>query len=116
MLKKLLPYAKKYKLFAVLSPLSIVLEVLIEVTIPLLMSVIVDCGISGEPLGSKESFIADILIALGFANKAGTDLILSTGALMLALACISLACGAAAAFFCRKGGYGLRRRAARRII
>ncbi len=106
MLKKLLPYANKYKLFAVLSPLSIVLEVLIEVTIPLLMSVIVDCGISGEPLSSKDSFITEILMALGFGNKAGTDLILSTGLLMLGLACISLACGAAAAFFAAKAGMG----------
>ena len=37
MIKKLLPYAKKYRLFAILSPLAIVCEVLIEVIIPLLM-------------------------------------------------------------------------------
>ncbi len=106
MIKNLLKYAGKYKWFALLSPLSIVLEVLIEVTIPLLMSVIVDCGISGQPISSKDSFIADILINLGFADKTGTDLIISLGALMLGLACISLACGAAAAFFAAKAGMG----------
>ncbi len=106
MIRKLLKYAGKYKWFALLSPLAIVLEVLIEVTIPLLMSVIVDCGISGKPISSKESFIADILINLGFADKAGTDLIISLGALMLGLACISLVCGAAAAFFAAKAGMG----------
>ena len=106
MIKNLLKYAGKYKWFALLSPLAIVLEVLIEVTIPLLMSVIVDCGISGQPISSKDSFIADILVNLGFANKTGTDLIISLGALMLGLACVSLICGAAAAFFAAKAGMG----------
>ena len=106
MIRNLLKYAGKYKWFALLSPLAIVLEVLIEVTIPLLMSVIVDCGISGQPLAEKDSFIADMLINLGFADKTGTDLIISLGVLMLGLACISLICGAAAAFFAAKAGMG----------
>ena len=106
MIQKLLKYAGKYKWFAFLSPLAIVLEVLIEVTIPLRMSVIVDCGISGQPISSKDSFITDILINMGFGEKTGTDLIISLGALMLGLACISLACGAAAAFFAAKAGMG----------
>lgn len=106
MIKNLLKYAGKYKWFALLSPLAIVLEVLIEVTIPLLMSVIVDCGISGQPIAKKDSFIADMLINLGFADKTGTDLIISLGVLMLGLACISLICGAAAAFFAAKAGMG----------
>lgn len=106
MIRNLLKYAGKYKWFALLSPLAIVLEVLIEVTIPLLMSVIVDCGISGQPIAEKDSFIADMLINLGFADKTGTDLIISLGVLMLGLACISLICGAAAAFFAAKAGMG----------
>ena len=106
MIKKILPYAKKYRLPAIMSPLCIVFEVLIEVTIPLLMSVVVDCGISGQPLSSKESFIADILINMGFGNKTGTDLIVATGGLMLVLACISLLCGASAAYFASKAGMG----------
>ncbi len=106
MIRKILPYAKKYRLPAILSPLCIVMEVLIEVTIPLLMSIIVDCGISGQALAQKDSFIADILINMGFADKAGTDLILSLGGLMLGLSAISLACGAAAAFFAAKAGMG----------
>ena len=106
MIKNLLKYAGKYKWFALLSPLAIVLEVLIEVTIPLLMSVIVDCGISGQPISEKDSFVADMLVNLGFADKTGTDLIISLGALMLGLACVSLICGAAAAFFAAKAGMG----------
>lgn len=106
MIRKVLPYAKKYRFPAIMSPLCIIFEVLIEVTIPLLMSVIVDCGISGQPLSTKESFVADILIKLGFGEKTGTDLILSTGGLMLGLACISLLCGASAAYFASKAGMG----------
>ena len=106
MLRKILPYAKKYRLPAIMSPLCIVMEVLIEVTIPLLMSIIVDCGIGGQSIAQKDSFIADLLIKMGFADKAGTDLILSTGAFMLGLSLVSLACGAAAAFFAAKAGMG----------
>lgn len=106
MIRDLLSYAKKYKLPAFMSPLCIILEVLIEVTIPLLMSVIVDCGISGQPLQAKDSFIAEILINLGFGSKEGTELVIALGGLMLGLACISLLCGAAAAFFAAKAGMG----------
>ena len=106
MLRKILPYAKKYRIPAILSPLCIVFEVLIEVTIPLLMSIIVDCGIGGQSIAEKDSFIADMLIKMGFADKVGTDLILSTGAFMLGLSVISLACGAAAAYFAAKAGMG----------
>lgn len=106
MLKQILPFAKKYRVPAILSPLCIVFEVLIEVTIPLLMSVIVDCGISGQSLAEKESFIADILISMGFGNKTGVDLIIATGGLMLGLACVSLLCGASAAYFASKAGMG----------
>ncbi len=106
MIKKLLPYAKKYRLPAIMSPLCIVFEVLIEVTIPLMMSIIVDCGISGEPISTKGSFVANILINMGFDKLHGTDLILSTGALMLGLALISLLCGASAAYFAAKAGMG----------
>ena len=106
MFKQILPYAKKYRLPAIMSPICIIFEVLIEVTIPLLMSVIVDCGISGQALTEKESFVANILISLGFGNKTGVDLIIATGGLMLGLACISLLCGASAAYFASKAGMG----------
>lgn len=106
MIKKLAPYAKKYKLFAILSPIAIIFEVLIEVTIPLMMSVIVDCGISGQPLEKKESFVADILISMGFGSLSGTDLILAIGGLMFIISLISLLCGASAAFFAAKAGMG----------
>ena len=106
MIKNLLRYAKKYTGYAIMSPVAIIFEVLIEVTIPLLMSVIIDCGISGQSLAQKESFIADILIKMGFDKFQGTDLIIALGGLMFGISLISLACGAAAAYFASKAGMG----------
>lgn len=106
MIKNLLRYAKKYRGYAIMSPIAIVFEVLIEVTIPLLMSVIIDCGISGQSLAGKENFIADILIKMGFDRFQGTDLIIALGGLMFCMSLISLACGAGAAYFASKAGMG----------
>lgn len=106
MIKNLLRYAKKYRGYAIMSPIAIVFEVLIEVTIPLLMSVIIDCGINGQSLSEKESFIADILIKMGFDRFQGTDLIIALGGLMFCMSLVSLACGAGAAYFASKAGMG----------
>ena len=106
MIKKLMKYAKGYGIFAILSPLAIVFEVLIEVTIPFLMSVIVDSGINGLPLTEKSGFVVNLLLKLGFGEKEGLELVTSTGILMVIMACISLLCGASAAFFAAKAGMG----------
>ena len=50
MLKTLLPYMKKYKLATIFAPLTIILEVLLEISIPLLMSKIVDVGIANQDI------------------------------------------------------------------
>ena len=106
MLKKLLGYAKGYGVYAFLSPLAIVFEVLIEVAIPFLMSVIVDCGINGFNLSQKDGFVVGLLLKLGFGEMQGLKLVTSTGILMVVMACISLLCGASAAYFAAKAGMG----------
>ncbi len=106
MIKKLLSYAKGYRIYAFLSPLAIVFEVLIEVAIPFLMSVIVDSGINGIPLSEKDGFVVSILLKLGFGEKQGLELVTSTGILMVVMACFSLICGASAAYFAAKAGMG----------
>lgn len=50
MLKKIIPYTKKHAIFAVLGPLTIILEVILEIQIPKLMSDIVDIGIKSSDL------------------------------------------------------------------
>lgn len=106
MIKKLIPYAKKYRLPAILSPIFICGEVVIEVFIPYMMSIIVDCGIQGAPLQSKSGFVVDILLRLGFGEKSGIDLVLSTGLVMVALAICSLLCGVGSARCAAKAGMG----------
>ena len=84
MLKTLLPYVKKYKWFALLAPLSIVGEVLLETRIPLLMSEIVDVGIQNQDLAY----------------------VIKVGLTMILMALLSLAFGALASVFAAKAGMG----------
>ena len=72
MLKKLLKCVGKYKKPAILSPLSISCEVVIEIFIPLLMSKIIDVGINGD---------------------GGIPYILKMGGFMVALSALSLLFG-----------------------
>jgi len=72
MLKKILSYVGKYKKESILSPLSMIGEVAMEVTIPLVMAAMVDKGINGD---------------------GGTAYVLKMGALMVVMALFSLFCG-----------------------
>ena len=47
MLRKLLSNAKGYRICALLSPLLILVEVILEVRIPFVMAEMVDAGITG---------------------------------------------------------------------
>ena len=84
MLKTLLPYVKKYKLFAILTPLCIVGEVLLETRIPVLMSNIVDIGIPNQNI--------QYVVVVGLS--------------MMLMALCSLAFGALASIFGAKAGMG----------
>lgn len=75
MLKNITPYTRKHIVFAILAPLTIILEVLLEIQIPKLMSEIVDIGIAS----------ADIAF------------ILKTGGTMIAMALASLFFGVVSA-------------------
>ena len=50
MIKKLLPYMEKYKWQAILSPIIIIIDVMGDIFIPYLMSLIVDVGIANQDL------------------------------------------------------------------
>jgi ATP-binding cassette subfamily B protein len=84
LLKTLLPYAKKYKLFAILTPLCIALEVLLETRIPVLMSNIVDIGIPDQNI----------------------RYVVTVGLSMMAMALCSLAFGALASICGARAGMG----------
>lgn len=50
MFKKLIPYMKKYRLYAFLAPATVIGEVLLEIQIPLYMAQIVDTGIPSQDM------------------------------------------------------------------
>jgi len=77
MIKRLIPFARKYKTATLIGPLLIILEVLIEVRIPLMMARIVDIGIPSKDI----------------------NYVLKTGGLMVLMALLSLACGIVASYF-----------------
>ena len=84
MIKKILPYTKKYGAYAILSPLTIIGEVWAEIQIPRLMSLIVDVGIQNRDI----------------------SYVLKIGGQMVLYALFALLCGALAARFAALGGLG----------
>lgn len=83
-MKKLLPLMKKYAVFAILSPIFMILEVLGDVIIPYLMSRIVDVGIVNQDI----NYITKI------------------GAIMIFTALLAMLFGVSSSFFGANAGYG----------
>lgn len=83
-MKQLLPLIKKYMVFAILSPLFMILEVLGDVIIPYLMAKIVDVGIANQDI----------------------DYIVRIGMMMIGVALIAMTLGVASSFFGSSAGYG----------
>lgn len=73
MLKTLLGQVKEYKKPAILTPLLVVIEVILEVTIPFLMSLIIDQGINNNDM--------DAVIKIGIMMLVAAFISLSTGVL-----------------------------------
>lgn len=84
MFKKLAPCLKGYGKYALLAPITIIFEVLLEIRIPLYMSKIIDVGIKNQDIGY----------------------IVRTGGMMVLMAILSLICGALSARFAAQGAMG----------
>ena len=83
-MKKILSCTRKYLPFIILTPIIIMVEVLLEVNIPLIMGKIVDYGIPSNELGT----------------------VLKLGGNMVITAFLSLMCGALASIFAANGSIG----------
>lgn len=96
MVKQLTPYTKKYLLYMILAPISVIFEVLLEIRIPYYMSKIVDVGIGTGDM----------------------DYVLRTGGMMVLMALLGLCFGATSSRFASMAGMGfgseLRRGCSRR--
>ena len=83
-MKKLLPYLKKYRAYAFLSPVLMILEVLTDVSVPYLMSRIVDVGIATQDI----------------------NYVVKVGITMIAVALVGMVFGILSAHFEARAGYG----------
>jgi ATP-binding cassette subfamily B protein len=84
MLKKLMPCLKGYGKYAILTPLCVIVEVLLEVYIPFLMADIINVGITNRDINH----------------------VLTTGGIMVVLSIVSLAMGALSGRFAALGSTG----------
>ncbi|SDO52370.1 ATP-binding cassette, subfamily B [Eubacterium maltosivorans] len=84
MIKQLKPYLAKYRLPSILAPLTVIVEVLLEIQIPFLMSKIVDQGITTRDL----------------------NYVFQIGAIMVLVALCSLLFGVLSGRFAAKGAMG----------
>lgn len=84
MLKRLAPYMSKYKIYAILCPILMILEVSTDIIIPYLMSFMVDIGIANRDV----------------------PYVLRIGALMVGFAIFGMVTGIISAHLGAKAGYG----------
>ena len=85
-MKKLFGYIKPYRLFAVISPLLMMGEVLADLCLPFLMSYIVDYGIEANglaKLAEDGGFAATVMSLLWGPSYSQLQIILTFGVLML---------------------------------
>ena len=83
------------------------LEAVLEVSIPALMSVIVDSGLYGKPLSeTADLLIIQKMVDWGIISGSGTELIYRTGAVMVCISIVSLSLGALGARLAALAGMG----------
>lgn len=85
MIRKIISCIGEYKKYAILTPVIIIGEVLMEIMIPFVMAKILDVGINGD---------------------GGIPYIIKMGIVMLLMAAFSLICGALAGKFAATAGMG----------
>lgn len=119
-MRRLFKYLKPYRLFAVLSPLLMMGEVLADLCLPYLMSFIVNYGIIGEDVAG--SAVASAILRIFYKNGGYSNLsiILIFGALMLLITLIGGFFGTFCAYTAARAsqgfGHDLRRDAYRRVM
>ena len=109
-MKKLFKYLKPYSIYAIVSPLMMMGEVLCDLILPRFMTVIVDCGI-------KQSGVADVSnnklaqfvmrLLYGEGPYEAIKLIITFGILMLLVVIIGGVFGISCAYTAAKASQGL---------
>ena len=120
-MKRIFQYLKPYAFLAVISPLLMMGEVLADLCLPRLMTVIVDCGISGGGDVSEVPFAAFVMrLLFGEGSYSSMQVIITFGVLMLLIVLVGgffgVMCAYTAARASQSLGNDLRRDAYRRVM
>ncbi len=108
-MKKLFKYLKPYKLFAVMAPLMMMIEVGCDLVLPKLMSVIVDCGITKTGIAdvSHNELAAFVMrIFHGEGPYDSITLLVTFGFIMLAFVVIGGSFGILCAYAAARASQG----------
>lgn len=107
-MKRIFQYLKPYAFLAIVSPLLMMGEVLADLCLPRLMTVIVDCGIIGEGDVSGVPFAAAVMrLLFGAEPYSSMQVIVTFGILMLAVVLVGGCFGVLCAYTAAKASQGL---------
>lgn len=120
-MKRILSYLKPYKLFAILSPLLMMGEVLADLCLPKMMTVIVDCGIGKAGDVSESRFASGVMrLVFGEGSYTSMQVIITFGVLMLLTVLVGGFFGVLCAYTAARASQGLgddlRRDAYKRVM
>ena len=107
-MKRIFRYLRPYKLFAVLSPLLMMGEVLADLCLPKMMTVIVDCGIGKSGDVSDSRFASSIMSFIyGDGAYSSMQVIITFGVLMLLTVLVGGFFGVFCAYTAARASQGL---------
>ena len=107
-MRRIFKYLKPYALIAVISPLLMIGEVLADLLLPQLMTVIVDCGINGAgDVSSSEIGRVVMRILYGEGSYTAMQVILTFGGLMLLVVLMGGTLGVLCAYTAAKASQSL---------
>lgn len=107
-MRRIFAYLKPYKKFAILSPLLMMAEVLADLCLPTLMSIIVDCGIEGGGDVSSSPFASFVMkLVFGEGSYSSMQVIATFGVLMLVVVLIGGIFGVSCAYTAARASQGL---------
>ena len=107
-MKRIFHYLKPYALLAIISPLLMIGEVAADLCLPRLMTVIVDCGISGGGDVSDVPFAAWLMgLLFGEGTYTSMQVIITFGVLMLLVVLVGGFFGVLCAYTAARASQGL---------
>ena len=107
-MKRIFQYLKPYAFFAIVSPLLMMGEVLADLCLPKLMTVIVDCGIVGKGDVSDSALGRTVMgLLFGEGSYSSMQVILTFGILMLVVVLIGGFFGVSCAYTAARASQGL---------